>query len=64
METCNTLSAVRVNSIEVNPITYRGQRVLTLAQIDKIYERPIGTASRNFRENKSRILLRCCCVFN
>jgi hypothetical protein len=55
METGNNNSAVRINSIDVIPIIYRGQRVLTLAQIDKIHERPTGTASRNFQENKSRM---------
>ena len=47
---------VCINSVEIRPVVIRGQRVLTLAQIDKVHGRPEGTAGRNFRENKSRLL--------
>lgn len=53
--TPRTSAPVVVHSIEVTPIEYRGQRVLTFAQIDKIHGRPDETAGRNFRENKSRL---------
>jgi len=55
METCNTLSAIHINSIEVTPIIVRGQRVLTLAQIDKVHNRPEGTARKRFNDNKNRM---------
>jgi len=35
-------------------IEYKGQRVVTLATIDKIHRRPDGTARRNFNESKHR----------
>lgn len=37
-------------------IEYLGQRVITLAYIDKIHRRPEGTAKRNFGENKERFI--------
>ncbi|MBV5309113.1 ORF6N domain-containing protein [Chromatium okenii] len=55
MEICNITPAVCINSIEVTPIIVRGQRVLTLAQIDKIHERPAGTARKRFNDNKNRM---------
>lgn len=33
---------------------YRGQRVVTLRDVDELHGRPEGTASRNFIENKER----------
>lgn len=35
---------------------YNGQRVVTLKDIDTVHCRAIGTASRNFRENKERFI--------
>jgi hypothetical protein len=46
---------IRINDVDILPIDYRGQRVLTFTQIDKIHGRPDGTASRNFRENRERL---------
>lgn len=34
----------------------RGQRVITLALIDKLHRRPDGTARRNFSDNKDRFI--------
>lgn len=48
-----SVAPVSINSIEVQPIIINGQPVLTLAMIDKIHQRPEGTARRNFRENKA-----------
>lgn len=47
---------VSINSVEIVPIIIREQRVLTLAQIDQVHQRPEGTAKRNFSENKSRLV--------
>lgn len=49
-------AAVYVNAVEVSPIIVRGQRVLTLAMIDRVHQRVEGTARRNFRENKGRLV--------
>lgn len=51
----STSTPVVVHSIEVTPIEYRGQRVLTFAQIDKIHARPEGTARKRFNDNKDRM---------
>lgn len=37
-------------------IEYQGQRVITLALIDKLHRRPDGTARRNFSDNKDRFI--------
>jgi hypothetical protein len=39
-----------------SPILYRDQRVITLRMMDEAHERPDGTAGRNFRENRRRLL--------
>lgn len=51
-----SVAPISINSIEVQPIIINGQPVLTLAMIDKIHQRPEGTARRNFRENKARLV--------
>lgn len=49
-------AVVCVNAVEVSPIIVRGQRVLTLAMIDRVHQRTEGTARRNFNANKGRML--------
>ena len=41
---------------DVIPIEYKGQRVITLDQIDTLHKRPEGTAGRNFHKNKKRLV--------
>ncbi len=36
-------------------VEYRCQRVITLAMIDKVHQRPDGTAGRNLRQNRGRL---------
>ncbi len=36
---------------------WHGQRVVTLADIDRLHRRPEGTAGRNFRENRNRFIV-------
>lgn len=43
---------VRVNQQDVLVKEYEGQRVVTFKDIDRVHERPEGTAGRNFRDNK------------
>lgn len=38
------------------PLEYRDQRVITLDLIDQLHDRPKGTASRNFNENRHRFI--------
>lgn len=37
-------------------VEYQGQRVVTLAMIDEVHERPEGTARRNFNEHRPRFI--------
>lgn len=47
---------IRIEDVEVQKICYRDQPVITLADIDRIHERPEGTAYRNFNENRDRFV--------
>lgn len=47
---------VKINDTEVQVIEYQGQRVVTLAQADVVHGRPEGTAGRNFRKHKHRLI--------
>ena len=49
-------SPVMVEGIELTPLVYQGQRVVTFRQIDDCHERPTGTASRNFRANRRHLI--------
>ncbi|HRE54708.1 MAG TPA: ORF6N domain-containing protein [Candidatus Competibacter sp.] len=44
------------NEVEIPYLTYQGQPVVTLAQIDRVHSRPEGTAGRNFRVNKEHFI--------
>ena len=37
-------------------VEYQGKRVVTLAMIDSVHQRPEGTAKRNFTENRHRFI--------
>lgn len=47
---------VRINNQKITIKEWNGRRVVTFADIDSVHNRPKGTASRNFRENKSRFI--------
>lgn len=51
----NTTS-VLISGHEIQRITYQDEPVVTFAIIDKIHERPEGTAGRTFRENRQRFI--------
>jgi len=44
-----------IGDVELAPVEYRGQRVMTLAMMDEVHKRPEGTARRNFNEHKDRL---------
>lgn len=48
---------VVINNVALRPIELNGERVVTLAMIDKVHGRPDGTARRNFNANKERLVL-------
>ncbi|MGG5288819.1 ORF6N domain-containing protein [Pseudomonas shirazensis] len=48
------MSLVTIHNTQVSIVQYRSQRVVTLAMIDQVHERPEGTARRNFNEHRER----------
>jgi len=49
-------ATVSIHGQEVPVIEYQGQRVVTLAMIDRLHCRPERTARRNFDQNKHRLV--------
>lgn len=43
-------------TINLPELTHNGQRVITLANMDAVHERPEGTARRNFNANKDKLV--------
>ena len=43
---------ISIKNTDISVKEYRGQRVVTFQDIDKVHERPDGTARRNFNANK------------
>ncbi|MCL8340113.1 ORF6N domain-containing protein [Pseudomonas mosselii] len=50
------MSQVAIHNIQLPVVEYRGQRVVTLAMIDQVHERPEGTARRNFNEHRDKLI--------
>lgn len=46
----------KIGNHEIFTKNYKGQRVVTLKDIDTVHERPDGTARRNFNSNKQRFV--------
>jgi hypothetical protein len=51
-----TLPVVQVADASVHKVIYKGDPVVTFAMVDEIHQRPEGTASRNFRDNRERFV--------
>lgn len=47
-------AVITIHKTQLPIVEYRGQRVVTLAMIDQVHERPEGTARRNFGEHRGR----------
>lgn len=47
---------VTINETELPVKVYKGQRVVTLKEIDTVHERPEGTARRTFHSNKKHMI--------
>jgi phage antirepressor YoqD-like protein len=47
---------IKVQGVEIPVVEFEGQRVVTLAMVDKVHQRPEGTAKRNFREHHQRLI--------
>jgi hypothetical protein len=50
------MNLITIHNTQLPIVEYRGQRVVTLAMIDQVHERPDGTAKRNFGEHKARLI--------
>ena len=50
------MELVKVNNQEITVKEYRGQRVVTLRDIDLVHERAEGTARKRFNDNKERLI--------
>ncbi len=49
-------NSITIVDTTIPVVEYQGQRVITLALIDKLHRRPEGTAARNFKENRDRFI--------
>jgi ORF6N domain len=47
---------IQVNGQDVQVITYRGRRVITLAQMDRVHGKKPGTAGRAFRLHRNKLI--------
>lgn len=50
------MNLITIQNTQLPIVEYRGQRVVTLAMIDQVHERPEGTAKRNFGEHRERLI--------
>lgn len=50
------MQAMVIQGTEIQIKEYMGRRVVTFKDIDTVHQRPLGTASRNFRENRERFI--------
>lgn len=48
---------VKINDSDLQVKLWNNQRVVTLSDIDRVHDRPSGTARRNFNENKKHLIL-------
>lgn len=48
--------SVTVCGVPVGIVSYKGEPVVTFAMVDKVHQRPEGTAGRTFRENRGRFV--------
>lgn len=47
---------IHIHSTEIPVVEVHGVRVVTLAMVDRVHQRPNDTAGRNFRENRGRFI--------
>ncbi|EPK7314479.1 ORF6N domain-containing protein [Citrobacter freundii] len=50
------MNTITINNRQLPAVEYRGQRVVTLAMIDEVHQRPEGTASAAYLRNKERFV--------
>lgn len=47
---------VENETLEISIKEFNGQRIVTLRDVDNLHKRPLGTARRNFNENKKHLI--------
>lgn len=47
---------IHIHGTEIPVVEVQGVRVVTLAMVDRVHQRPNDTAGRNFRENRARFI--------
>ena len=47
---------IHIHGTEIPVVEVQGVRVVTLAMVDRVHQRPHDTAGRNFRENRGRFI--------
>jgi hypothetical protein len=52
----NSLKRTTIAELVAAPKAHRGERVVTLAEVDDVHGRPRGTAGRNFRQHRARFI--------
>lgn len=50
------MNTVTINNKQLPAVDYRGQRVVTLAMIDEVHQRPEGTARATFNRNREHFI--------
>ncbi len=50
------MNTVTINSTALTVKEYKGQRVVTLKEIDEVHQRPEGTARKRFNDNKEHFI--------
>lgn len=50
------MNEIKINNTSLKIKEYNGQRVVTFKDVDTVHNRPEGTASRNFRTNKTHFI--------
>ncbi|MBU2753109.1 hypothetical protein HFU84_02385 [Acidithiobacillus sp. CV18-2] len=50
------MAAITIQNVDLPVVEIEGLRVVTLAMVDKVHQRPSGTAKRNFREHRPRFI--------
>ncbi|GBC63875.1 hypothetical protein DENIS_4874 [Desulfonema ishimotonii] len=48
--------AIEISGTEIPVIEYRNERVITFKNIDRVHQRPEGTARKRFNDNKNRFV--------
>ena len=50
------MNTITIQNVELPVVEIEGHRVVTLSMVDKVHQRPEGTAGRNFREHRQRFI--------